>query len=91
MRQVLALFTTHPKTVNESYFGHLAMAMGFGARMIFGGLACLIHGLFPFLFASTGSQAIRDLHARMVTHRCREGGDLVHGGERAALCQKGLD
>ena len=45
------------------------MASGFGLRMIAGGLACLVHGIFPFLFTRTGSEAIRELHARMVTHR----------------------
>ena len=45
------------------------MASGFGLRMILGGLACLIHGLLPFLFVRTGSTAITALHARMVTHR----------------------
>ena len=45
------------------------MASGFGMRMILGGLACLVHGLLPFLFVRTGSATITALHARMVTHR----------------------
>jgi hypothetical protein len=37
--------------------------------MILGGLACLVHGLLPFLFVRTGSATISALHTRMVTHR----------------------
>ncbi len=62
-------FTTHPASVGESYFGHLLTAARFGLRMIVGGLACLLHGLFPFLCVTTGSDRVRKLHAEM-TARC---------------------
>lgn len=64
-------FTDHPASVGESYGAHLAQAASFGFAMIGAGLACLIHGLFPFLFVKTGSRCIEDLHRRMVTHRDR--------------------
>lgn len=63
------LFCEHPNSVGETYFEHLGMAFGFGAKMIVCGFACLLHGVFPFLFVKTGSNAIDDLHRRMVTHR----------------------
>ncbi|MBI3452787.1 MAG: hypothetical protein HY057_08185 [Rhodospirillales bacterium] len=66
-------FTAHPVAVGESYAEHLTMASGFGMRMIGAGLACLVHGVFPFLFTRTGSDAIHELHVRMVTHRRRDG------------------
>ncbi|WP_108790035.1 DUF6356 family protein [Erythrobacter sp. Alg231-14] len=62
-------FTQHPASVGESYGEHLAHASGFGLRMIAGGVACVLHGLFPFLFIKTGSRQITTLHGRMVTHR----------------------
>jgi hypothetical protein len=62
-------FTDHPASVGESYGEHLVMASGFGFKMIFAGLACLIHGLLPFLFVRTGSATINTLHTRMVTNR----------------------
>jgi hypothetical protein len=62
-------FTEHPASVGESYGAHLAQASSFGFAMIGGGFACLIHGLFPFLFVKSGSRCIEDLHRRMVTHR----------------------
>lgn len=64
-------FTEHPASVGETYFQHLGAALGFGARMIAGGLACMIHGAFPFLFKTTGRRCIEELHSRMVVNRDR--------------------
>lgn len=66
------LFTEHPEAVGETYGEHLVMASGFGLKMIGAGLACLVHGLLPFLFVKTGSAAITELHQRMVTSRSRK-------------------
>lgn len=65
-------FTAHPASVNESYLEHLASAWSFAFRMVGAGCACFLHGLFPFLFVTTGSSTIRELHERMVTHRARQ-------------------
>jgi hypothetical protein len=65
------LFTDHPASVGETYGQHMGTAAGFGGRMILAGLACLVHGILPFLFVKTGSAAITELHHRMVTHRDR--------------------
>ena len=66
---MLRRFTDHPSSVNETYFQHMAMAFGFGGRMLLGGLACLVHGLFPWLCTTRGSDTVRGLHQRMVSHR----------------------
>ena len=66
------LFTEHPASVGETYGEHLVMASGFGLRMIGGGIACLIHGLLPFLFVETGSKKIAELHDTMVANRRRK-------------------
>jgi hypothetical protein len=63
------LFTEHPASVGETYFEHLWAAGGFAVRMMLGGIACFLHALFPFAFRRTGSDCIRQLHERMVTHR----------------------
>ncbi len=65
------LFNEHPASVGESYLAHMGQAFSFGATMILAGIACLLHGFLPFLFTRTGSNAIRRLHTRMVTHRDR--------------------
>ncbi|WP_425410736.1 DUF6356 family protein [Hyphococcus sp.] len=62
-------FTEHPESVGETYFQHMGMAFGFGGKMVISGAACLLHGLFPFLFKCTGRKCIEELHHRMVTNR----------------------
>ncbi len=59
------IFTRHPKEVGETYFGHLANASKFGLTMVAGGLACLVHAVFPVLFVQTGSRTMDSLHRRM--------------------------
>lgn len=66
------IFTSHPSTVGETYFEHLESASRFGGRMIAAGFACFLHGIFPFLFVTTGSKTIRHLHETMITHRSRQ-------------------
>lgn len=68
---ILRSFSDHPASVGESYFGHLAQATAFGLRMLFAGIACILHGLLPFLFVSTGSDAMKALHAEMSARRER--------------------
>lgn len=63
------LFLDHPASVGESYFQHLGVATGFGARMIAGGIGAVIHGVLPFAHQTTGSRTIAALHARMVAKR----------------------
>jgi hypothetical protein len=63
------LFLDHPRSMGESYTQHAGFAAVVGFRMIFAGLACLLHGLFPFLFVRTGSNCIRDLHANLDVRR----------------------
>ncbi|GIU66515.1 DUF6356 family protein [Candidatus Phycosocius spiralis] len=65
------LFVDHPSTVGETYSEHFCVAFGFGFKLLGAALACMIHGLIPGLFKSTGSATISCLHEEMVTHRDR--------------------
>ena len=65
MSSLKQLFCEHPQSVNETYFEHLLFATGFGFRMIVAALACIVHGIFPFLFKTTGSACIRDLNQHL--------------------------
>jgi hypothetical protein len=65
------LFNDHPASVGESYWEHLLRASWFGSRMMLAAGACFVHAIFPFLFVKTGSAAITELHAAMVTGRRR--------------------
>lgn len=66
---LIRAFTEHPASVGESYTQHLFRAVYFGVRMVFAGIACLVHGVLPFLFVRTGSRAIAELNDRMVVSR----------------------
>lgn len=68
---LLQSFTRHPATVGETYAEHMRHAGGFGLTLVAAGLACLVHAVFPFLCKTTGSQAIKRLHDRMVVNRVR--------------------
>lgn len=55
------IFTKHPHSVNETYIEHMSFALKFGFGLVGGGLACIVHAIFPFLFEKSGSQTA--LHA----------------------------
>ncbi|UEM07900.1 DUF6356 family protein (plasmid) [Skermanella rosea] len=65
----IRLFTDHPSAVGESYLEHLIFAVGFGLRMLGGGLACCVHGVLPFLFVTTGGRTVLDLHGVLARKR----------------------
>ena len=81
---MIRAFTEHPASVGESYTEHLFRAMYFGMRMVFAGVACLLHGVLPFLFVRTGSRAIADLNDRMVLNG-RVGLHEIPGEKRLPL------
>ena len=64
-------FSKHPASVGESYSEHFVTAGGFGWTLFRASLACFVHAVLPFAFEKTGSIAITELHAKMVTHRAR--------------------
>jgi hypothetical protein len=47
--------------------------------MLAGSLACFVHGLFPWMFTTRGSDTIRKLHHRMVNHRVVQPADASPG------------
>ena len=62
-------FTEHPASVGENYFVHFRHAAGFSFSMLKGGLACMVHAVFPFLFTNTGSAIVTSLSTRMIANR----------------------
>ncbi len=65
----MRIFTEHPASVGETYFGHMFSALSFCAKMTVALMACLVHAFLPFLFEKTGSQMIMRLMDDMVHHR----------------------
>jgi hypothetical protein len=64
-------FTEHPHAVGESYLEHALFACRYGAKMTLGGIAAMAHGLFPFLFQTTGSRITRELNATLEASAAR--------------------
>ena len=64
-------FTDHPHAVGETYAEHCAFACRYGLKMTAGGLAAIAHGLFPFLFQTTGSRVTRELAATLEASAAR--------------------
>lgn len=55
------IFTDHPHSIGETYLHHLKFASLFGMKMMAGGIACLLHAIFPFLFQKTGSNLLLEM------------------------------
>jgi hypothetical protein len=70
------LFTRHPRSVDETYGEHMAMAWSFAVPMLLGGLACFVHGVFPFLFETTGSRCVKLLYTRIANRGRRADAEL---------------
>ncbi len=66
---LIRAFTEHPASVGETYAEHLTNAVCFGSRMLIAGIACLVHGVLPFLFVRTGSRAITELNDRLTARQ----------------------
>jgi hypothetical protein len=67
------LFVDHPRSVDESYLEHFAVAGRFGLTMIRGGLCALVHALVPGWCVTTGSDTIQRLNRIMVEQRRAKG------------------
>jgi hypothetical protein len=52
------IFTSHPNSIDETYFEHLKAALCFSLNLFFASLACLIHAFFPFIFVNTAGKKV---------------------------------
>lgn len=59
------LFLSHPRSVGEGYGAHMRVAGRVGLLLIGGGIAALIHAVFPRFHQTTGSMLIRNLAAEL--------------------------
>ena len=59
------LFTDHPATVNETYFGHMKFAFGFAFWLGVAAVAALVHAIIPALCETTASRILTRLHSRV--------------------------
>ena len=71
------IFTEHPKSIGETYFQHMFFAFSFGINMLLGGLACVIHAIFPFLFVKTASNFLLKMTENFVKRAPKNEARLV--------------
>lgn len=62
MDSILQRFLEHPSAHQMTYTEHLRRALYLSYRMGKASMAMLIHAVFPMVFQTTGSDAIRELH-----------------------------
>jgi len=62
MNKYFKAFTNHPKSLNESYLEHMITAGYYGFKMMFTGVKCIIHAIFPFLFESAASDCAKEIN-----------------------------
>ena len=55
------LFTTHPKSLGETYWQHLWSALRYCGTLLAAFVVCLLHAVLPFLFENTGGNLINKL------------------------------
>lgn len=60
------LFTAHPATVDETYWGHMRFALGFAFWLSVAACAAVIHAVIPALCETTASRILTRLNNRMV-------------------------
>ena len=62
-------FTRHPRSVGESYWQHMGVALWFAGTLLLGAAASLVHAVFPFLCTRTASGIVQGLYARLSQRR----------------------
>ncbi|MEO9865575.1 MAG: DUF6356 family protein [Yoonia sp.] len=62
---IARLFTDHPATVNETYFGHMKFAFSFAFWLGVAAFAALLHAIVPALCETTASRILMRLHGRI--------------------------
>ncbi len=63
MSSLIRLMTSHPSSVGESYFGHMAFALRFAGYLSVAAFCALVHAVLPFCFEKTASRIIANLYA----------------------------
>ena len=62
-------FVEHPRSVNETYLQHFAMASRFAWRLLVASMRCLVHALIPKLCERAASESVRKLSDELGENR----------------------
>ena len=69
-------FLAHPRSIGDTYFGHMLGAFAISGRMFGAGLGCLIHAFIPGLFEKAASVTVTDLDRKFTSRRANMASDL---------------
>jgi len=78
-QRLVAVFREHPASVGETYLQHLGVAFGYSLRLFTAALAALVHGFLPFLFKTSASAIITQMHDEMAARKARPAPDQTIG------------
>lgn len=56
---------SHLQEINVSYYDHLFMALGYAKEAIHAAFIFTIHGIFPDIFVTSGSEIIHKLNNKI--------------------------
>ncbi|MEO1788232.1 MAG: DUF6356 family protein [Pseudomonadota bacterium] len=64
MTPLTKLVTSHPASVDETYFEHMRFAGWFAGTLLLAAGAAIVHAILPFLFEKTASRIVARLYER---------------------------
>jgi hypothetical protein len=72
------MFREHLTTSNVTYWEHLAWAIKAGFRLIYAGIASIIHGIVPSLFDGAAPKQVIDIyHSHLEDHPNPQYKDMI--------------
>ena len=58
------VFLEHPRSVDETYFEHMAFAGKFSLKLFAAAFCALVHAFIPAAFEKTASRMIAEMYAK---------------------------
>jgi len=83
LNRAKSLFMAHPRSVNESYFQHMGVALRYAGTFAFCSFCALVHAFFPFLFEKTASTIVKKMVANMNARMDAPQGQVQPGAQAA--------
>ena len=72
------MFDNHLNKSKVTYFEHLRWAVVAGVRLIYSGVASIVHGVIPTLFDGTAPKTIIDIyHSHLLSHPNKEYKNMI--------------
>ena len=65
-------FTEHPNSIGETYSEHFRFAIRNGFSLFIGGIACIIHAVFPFVFTTIASRTVYAINKNLTQRQNRQ-------------------